>query len=332
MTQKDVKMASLGYVKELRRWRVRWRAKKRGKPYIFAGSRVFLEKSQAVKFYAEIEAQERLVRSGQVSSSESILTVVENFSRYCKRHTPRTQQHYAMVMARFIDSLPKSLLRIQQIEPIHIQEYLYRLRDTGSINRTLNAHLTAIKAFCRFYSARYKINNPAAEVKPLVEDPPDSRFLTPDEYDKIMQAAPPLAKDRLTFLAHTGLRATEFESLKPSSVSPDLTMLTVTGKGRKKRTIPLNKTAREILPRLSPASPNALWLQCNRITKRIDIPQFGPHAFRHWFATQMILKGVPIAKVSKILGHSSIRTTERIYSHILPDDLANATDVLDIKL
>jgi len=76
LTQKDVKMASLGYVKELRRWRVRWRAKKRGKPYIFAGSRVFLEKSQAVKFYAEIEAQERLVRSGQVSSSESILTVV----------------------------------------------------------------------------------------------------------------------------------------------------------------------------------------------------------------------------------------------------------------
>jgi len=50
---------------------------------------------------------------------------------------------------------------------------------------------------------------------------------------------------------------------------------------------------------------------------------------RHWFATQLLIKGVPIAKVSKMLGHASIRTTERSYAHILRSDLANATDVLD---
>jgi integrase len=89
------------------------------------------------------------------------------------------------------------------------------------------------------------------------------------------------------------------------------------------------KTAHELLAKIAPASPNALWLQCNRIAARLKIRQFGPHAFRHWFATQMILKGVPMAKVSKILGHASVRTTEQIYAHILPDDLAHATDVLD---
>lgn len=269
------------------------------------------------------------MRSGEVSTSESVVTVYQNFLNHCKRHTKRTQQHYRMVLGKFLEGLPKSIMRIQQIESIHIQEYLYRLRDSGNINRTLNAHLTAIKSFCRFYAGRYKINNPAAEVKPLVEDPPDARYLTATEFTKIMEAATPLARDRLMFLAHTGLRATEFYELKPTSVSSDTSTLTIKGKGRKKRSIPLNKTARQILPRIEPATPNALLLQFYRLAAKAKIPQFGPHAMRHWFATQLILKGVPIAKVSKLLGHASIRTTEQIYSHILPSDLANATDVLD---
>jgi site-specific recombinase XerD len=325
-------MASLGYVKDLRRWRIRWRAKKRGTNYVFSGSRVFMEKSLAVKFYAEIEAQERLVRCGDVTSSETIETIVDDFHQYIRRHTIRTQQHYSMVLAKFMGSLPKGIVRIQQLEAIHIHEYLYRLRDAGSINRTLNAHLTVIKAFCRFYSSRLRIANPSAEVKPLKEDPPDSRFLSPEEFDKIMEVANPLAKDRLLFLANTGLRATEFSSLKPGSVSPDGTTLTIIGKGRKQRSIPLNRTAREILPRIKPTTKNALWLQCNRIARRANIPKFGPHAMRHWFATQMLLKGQNIALISKILGHASIRTTEQIYAHILRGDLANATDVLDINL
>lgn len=293
------------------------------------GSRVFMEKSQAVRFYAEIEAQELLVRSGEVAHTESIETVCQNFYRHIKRHTRRTQQHYRMVMARFLEALPKSILRIQQLEAAHINEYLYQLRDQGNINRTLNAHLTAIKSFCRFYADRYKIANPASEVKPLAEDPPDARFLSPAEYKKIMEIATPLAKDRLLFLAHTGLRATEFYELKPRAISPDMTTLTITGKGRKKRSIPLNKTAREILPRITPATPNALLLQCYRLAAKAKIPQFGPHAMRHWFATQLLLKGVKIVFVSKMLGHASIRTTEQAYAHILRGDLANATDVLD---
>lgn len=114
-----------------------------------------------------------------------------------------------------------------------------------------------------------------------------------------------------------------------AAISADVTTLTITGKGRKRRSIPLNKTAREILPRIKPARPNALLLQCYRIATKAEIPQFGPHAMRHWFATQLLIRGVQIAFVSKLLGHASIRTTERAYSHILPSDLANATDVLD---
>jgi integrase len=56
---------------------------------------------------------------------------------------------------------------------------------------------------------------------------------------------------------------------------------------------------------------------------------FGAHAVRHYFATQLIRKGVNIYKVSKILGHSSVQITESTYVHLMPVDLLGITDVLD---
>jgi integrase/recombinase XerD len=38
-----------------------------------------------------------------------------------------------------------------------------------------------------------------------------------------------------------------------------------------------------------------------------------PHMFRHTFAVEMLLAGVPIDQVSLLLGHSSVKTTERSY-------------------
>jgi site-specific recombinase XerD len=321
-------MASLGYVKALRRWRVRWRATNRKTHYVFAGSRVFLEKSQAVRFYAEIEAQEKLVRSGQVVPSESLNIVIQNFNRHIKRHTSRTQQHYRMVMDLFVQSIPKPIIRIHQIESSHIQDYLYSRRDLGVKNRTLNAHLTVLKAFCRFYSERFNIGNPASRIKLLKEEPPNNRFLTKDEYQKILGIAHPLAKHRVIFLANTGLRASEFSQLSINSISPQTTAITIIGKGRRKRTIPLNRTARAVLPYVKPASRKALYFQFNLIAKKAEIPDFGPNALRHYFGTQLLLNGIPASKVAKLMGNS-VRVIEKHYAHILTADIAHTTDVLD---
>jgi site-specific recombinase XerD len=322
-------MASLGFVQELHRWRVRWRATNRHATQnrIFAGSRVFENKAEAVGFFASVEEQERLWRKGHVPGKK-ISDVLDDYFRFAQRLTERTQYHYKFVLNSFVSGLPDNVIWIQQLKPEHIRAYLTGLLDKGCKNRTCNAHLTAIKSFCRYVHENFDLNNPAGKIKMFTEDPPDARFLTPDEFDRIMAAAPELARDRLMFLANTGLRADEFSRLTPDCLNEDCTALTITGKGRKQRTIPLNEIAREILPRIAPATPNSLWLQCNRIAVKIGIPRFGPHAFRHWFATRLLLAGVPIIKVSKIMGHASVTTTQERYAHILTEDLQGITDVL----
>jgi integrase len=46
-----------------------------------------------------------------------------------------------------------------------------------------------------------------------------------------------------------------------------------------------------------------------------------PHSMRHTFACRMLNAGMPIYDVSKMLGHESVQTTERIYADYCDGDL-----------
>lgn len=52
-----------------------------------------------------------------------------------------------------------------------------------------------------------------------------------------------------------------------------------------------------------------------------------PHIMRHSVATNLVQQGVPLIKVSKLLGHSSTAITERVYAKFAPEftkEVANA--------
>jgi site-specific recombinase XerD len=56
------------------------------------------------------------------------------------------------------------------------------------------------------------------------------------------------------------------------------------------------------------------------------------HVGRHTFATTVTLtNGVPIETVSKMLGHTSLKTTQ-IYSKVVDTKIASDMDALELKL
>src|SRR5450756_2165789 len=60
-----------------------------------------------------------------------------------------------------------------------------------------------------------------------------------------------------------------------------------------------------------------------RLRRRTGIG-FGPHLFRHTYATWLLRKGAGMESVKELLGHASIATTIDTYSHLSVED-ARAT-------
>ena len=52
----------------------------------------------------------------------------------------------------------------------------------------------------------------------------------------------------------------------------------------------------------------------NRLFELAGVKNSHPHRFRDTFSVELLLAGVPIEQVSVLLGHSSVRITERHYA------------------
>ena len=59
--------------------------------------------------------------------------------------------------------------------------------------------------------------------------------------------------------------------------------------------------------------------------KKANITDFRFHDLRHTFASQMVMAGIDIRTVSELMGHSTIRMTEK-YSHLSPNHKRAAMD------
>lgn len=65
--------------------------------------------------------------------------------------------------------------------------------------------------------------------------------------------------------------------------------------------------------------------------KRAAVAGVTPHVIRHTMATHL-LRRVPLVIASRMLGHSSVATTEQEYGHLLVDDLAPAARAINAML
>ena len=69
------------------------------------------------------------------------------------------------------------------------------------------------------------------------------------------------------------------------------------------------------------SSVKRLWEQALRI-----VPGVHPHMLRHSYATSLYRARVDLKTAQYLLGHSDIRMTAEIYTHIAEDDVTNSAD------
>lgn len=141
----------------------------------------------------------------------------------------------------------------------------------------------------------------------------------------------------IELLFATGMRISELCSLKPSDIDFESKNILIYGKGAKERIIQLGnqevisalvlyqetfKTDIEVcgyffVNRLQHRlSDQSVRFMINRYAQLAGIDQhITPHMFRHSFATLLLEQDVDIRYIQRMLGHSSISTTE-IYTHV----------------
>ena len=152
---------------------------------------------------------------------------------------------------------------------------------------------------------------------------PKISYYTQKEVEKILDGLGNRKIDKMIkVLFYTGLRRGEAGHLKEEDVLDDL--IIVYGKtGR--RTIPIPKEIKPIFDDLGiyTFNPESLGLA---LQKR----GLSATKIRHTFATRLVRNGMDLYRIAKLMGHASVKTTEKFYAHLKPIDIKNHSDFLKL--
>lgn len=205
--------------------------------------------------------------------------------------------------------------------------------------RTLRAILNIAKRW------GYLADNPLDQVRKVrVEE--KRLFMTTAELQRFFEQLAVVAqaaerkprKDKMAllgpyyeFLLNTGLRREEALDLQLSEIDFEHNLVLVRkSKDKEARVVPMTERAREILDSLGTGLFKALsksYVTHNftDICRKAELTGFKLHSLRHTFATRLVNSGVDILTVSKIMGHSDIKTT-MIYAKVRLETLKNAVE------
>ena len=231
---------------------------------------------------------------------------------------------------------------LDRITLAHISRWFDRFSRTAPGNA--NHALDLLTQIINFAIARGHLEtNPARDVK---RNPRRmlTRFLSREEVarlhhvlDRQTHHSRREQADIIRLLLLTGCRRNEILRLRWSEVDRDRLVLADGKTGP--RIVPLNTQARRILERRprggssfvfpSPSDPTrprnrniAFW---NRARREACIEDVRLHDLRHTHASHAVMNGVPVPVVSRLLGHSDVRSTLR-YAHLGDREIEQAAE------
>jgi integrase/recombinase XerD len=239
---------------------------------------------------------------------------------YLRNWSPKTVNIYRCSLRCLPASISKAAL----------SEMIVGLRQRGLTAGGINVRLRSINSFLTWLhesghqEERHRLKLLKAERKVITTfRDADLRKITAFKPQGVNQRR---AWTLVMLLLDTGVRIEELLGLERSKVRLDDLVLTVMGKGSKERMVPMSPEGRKVLYRhmqgttgrfvfttrggLRVAYRNA-YRDIKALMARIGIvASCHPHAFRHAFAVNYIRRGGDLYRLSRVLGHTSVTTTQ----------------------
>jgi integrase/recombinase XerC len=278
-----------------------------------------------------------------------------------RRMSGKTVEAYRRDVHQFLGFLAEhfgcrvTLVTLRDLAPQDVRAFMAHRRGQGVSGRSLMRAIAGARSFARFLERQGngKVAALAAIRAPKIEKTlPKPLAVTPAKRlaDIGLRAGEErepwlLARDAavLALLYGSGLRISEALGLKVKDIpAPDRgDAITVLGKGRKTRMVPVLATVLQLVAdymavcpyerapdapafvgaKGGPLSPRIIQLVMERLRGALDLPETAtPHALRHSFATHLLSRGGDLRAIQELLGHASLSTTQ-IYTAIDTDRL-----------
>jgi integrase/recombinase XerC len=273
-----------------------------------------------------------------------------------RRMSPKTVEAYRRDLSQFLAFLAEhlgrspSLKHLERLVPADVRAFMAARRADGIGGRSLMRALAGVRSFARFLERNHKGKVGALSA---VRAPKVAKTLPKpiaiasakriaDTDLRAGEACEPwiLARDAavLALLYGSGLRISEALGLKRQDVPQPGAgdVIVVTGKGNKKRMVPVLQQVlqlvadyvalcpRELPPdgplfigaRGGPLSARIIQLAMARLRGALGLADTAtPHALRHSFATHLLARGGDLRAIQELLGHASLSTTQ-IYTAV----------------
>lgn len=284
--------------------------------------------------------------------------LTDEFLRYLlfeRNRSELTVRNYELALrecSAFMDSL-RPAWKWEDIAADEVREWVVYMMDHEQKKpASVNLNLSALRTFYRYLLQRGLVHvNPCARVTGPKKAKELPTFLREEQIDRLLDSVTFTddfngVRDRLIILMlyMTGMRRAEILRLCNRDVRLDEQQLFVRGKGGKERIIPITPTLEKEIRRYQRAReelfgvlPGVFRFLLDDKCRPLSVTQIGaivhnalscvtmqerrgPHTLRHTFATMMLNHGASLLAIQKLLGHSSLKTTE-IYTHLSFEDL-----------
>ena len=279
---------------------------------------------------------------------EIFTAMLERFIRYIETER-RYSVHTVSSYRRDVEQFSTYLINIYNVDDVlratteMVRSYVVSLKEGGMESRSINRKLSSLRSFYRFCLREKEISeNPMRGVKSLKQPTELAKFVPEKDIEKIQFPECDdfvVRRDELMFemLYQTGMRQAEMRGLRDDDVSVENCSVKVRGKRNKERVIPIGSDLLEMIERYKKVrgeqfsgeefvvlvvddkgramNASFVYRKVHEMLQGVtSLRQKSPHVLRHTFATHLLNDGADIRAIQKILGHSSLGSTQ-IYTH-----------------
>lgn len=288
---------------------------------------------QRAKLRGEVPPEANLTRTFKEASDEWIASL--------RKAKVRSATSYAKRLQIYINPA-LGTVPISRMTMSHVMAF----RDEQAVSLapgTVNASMTTLSsAFTYFRKRQWIAINPCREVD-RVEDPPKAYgwIHTREEMTRLLLACNDELRDLVALALGSGMRFDEILCLHWADVDLERRIISVhrgrqgTTKTGKLRAVPILDSVLTTLKARAlkrggailvfpgedgkVRNQKAVYTIYKLALKRAQVDEtLRFHDLRHTFASHWMMDGGCIFKLSKVLGHSSVVQTERVYAHLSP--------------